>query len=326
MTPYSADVERAMLTFFGSLREKDRRRYAAVEAAKLGPGGRPYIACLLGIDPHTIRRGQADLDDLPDVPPSRSGKRGRPKKKVEAAPEVVDNFRAALEDHTAGSPMAEEVIWTDLTATDLAEQVTARGTPISVHIVEQLLDAHGYHRRKALKDVPLGEHRDRDAQFQNIARLKQEYLDGLDPVLSIDTKKRELLGNFYRPGQLLTTATQRTFDHDFPSFADGVVIPHGLYDLRLNRGYVHLGTSHDTSAFACDCLEDWWRRFGQLQYPGAKSVLLLCDGGGSNSASTYLFKMDLQGLVNQQGWPSGWPTTRPMRRSTTRSNTGCSRT
>jgi hypothetical protein len=206
-----------------------------------------------------------------------------------------------LPDHTAGSPSADGVIWTDLTMADIAERVSERAIPVSVHIVGQLLDRHDFHRRKAQKDLPMGQNRDRDAQFGNLARLKQEYLDGGAPVLSIDTKKRELLGNFYRPGTLLTTQTLRTFDHDFPSFAAGVVIPHGLYDLKLNRGYVHLGTSHDTSAFACDCLRDWWWRFGQEQYPQARSLLLLCDGGGSNSASTYLFKADLQGLVNELG-------------------------
>jgi hypothetical protein len=193
------------------------------------------------------------------------------------------------------------LIWTDLTATDIAARLTADGTPVSVHIVEQLLEEHDYHRRKVQKELPLDEHPDRDAQFHNIARLKEEYLDSLHPMLSIDTKKRELLGTFYRAGTLFTTRTQRAFDHDFPSYADGVVIPHGLYDLRLNRGYLHLGTSHDTSAFACDCLEDWWGRFGQVQYPGAQSLLLFCDGGGSNSANTYLFKADLQALVNKIG-------------------------
>ena len=211
------------------------------------------------------------------------------------------NFHAVLADHTAGSPMAEEVIWTDLTTADIAAGVSARGTPVSVHIIEQLLDACDYHRRKAQKDLPMGVHPDRDAQFQNIARLKEQYLDSVNPLLSIDTKKRELLGNFYRSGTLLTRQTQRTFDHDFPKFADGVVIPHGLYDLQLNRGYVHLGTSHDTSAFACDCLKDWWLRFGKVLYPQAQSLLLLCDGGGSNSSNTYLFKADLQGLVNEIG-------------------------
>lgn len=217
------------------------------------------------------------------------------------APHLAADFQAVLADHTAGSPTTAEVVWTDLTATDIAAQLSARGAPVSVHIVAQLLEQHDFHRRKAQKDLPVGATRDRDAQFQAIARLKQEFLDGGAPVLSIDTKKRELLGNFYRPGTLLTRQTVRTFDHDFPSCADGVVIPHGLYDLGRNRGYVHLGTSHDTSAFACDCLEDWWLRFGHAQYPHARALLLLCDGGGSNSASTYLFKADLQALAQRQG-------------------------
>ena len=145
------------------------------------------------------------------------------------------------------------------------------------------------------------EHRDRDAQFLNIARLTQQYLDSGEPILSMDTKKRELIGNFHRPGVLLTRQTLQVFDHDFPSFADGVVIPHGLYDERHNRGYVHLGASHDTSELAGDCLLDWWGRFGQQQYPQAKSLLLKCDGGGSNSARTYLFKAEAQRLADATG-------------------------
>jgi hypothetical protein len=216
-------------------------------------------------------------------------------------PELVANFQAVLADHTAGSPVAEEVIWTDLTARAIAEQLAASGTPVSVHIVDQLLEAHEYHRRKPQKDLPLDEHRDRDAQFQTIARLRQEFGDSANPILSIDTKKRELIGPFYRAGRVFTRAPVRAFDHDFPRYAEGVVIPHGLYDVRRNRGYLPLGTSHDTSAFACDCLADWWDRFGQVDYPQAQALLLLCDGGGSNSASTYLFKAELQAFVNQCG-------------------------
>jgi Rhodopirellula transposase DDE domain len=216
-------------------------------------------------------------------------------------PKLVENFHTVLQDHTAGSPVAEEIVWTDLTATDIAARLTENGTPVSIHIAEQLLAAHAFHRRQAQKDLPLDAHPDRDAQFQNIARLKAEYLDSPNPILSIDTKKRELLGNFYRDGKLLTLETLLALDHDFPSYADGVVIPHGLYDPQRNRGYLHLGTSHDTSAFACDCLEDWWWRFGRDHYPAARSLLLLCDGGGSNSANTYLFKADLQVLVNKIG-------------------------
>lgn len=141
----------------------------------------------------------------------------------------------------------------------------------------------------------------RDEQFGIISRLTAEHLAAGLPVLSMDTKKRELIGDFYRPGVLLGTGTIRTFDHDFPSFASGVVIPHGIYDERRNEGYIHLGTSYDTSEFACSCVRDWWERFGRQQYPGARSLLIKCDGGGSNSASTHLFKADLQELADATG-------------------------
>jgi Rhodopirellula transposase DDE domain len=214
----------------------------------------------------------------------------------------VENFHLVLQEHTAGSP-EEELVWTDLTLTDIADRLSQQGTPVSYHIVLQLLEQEGFHQRQAQKSCSLGENPDRNDQFLNIARLKQEFFDSGNPILSIDTKKRELIGNFFRYGALWTRQTQRTFDHDFPSFADGVVIPHGLYDLRLNRGYIHLGTSYDTSEFACDGLRDWRQSFGQEDYPRATELLLLCDGGGSNSASTSLFKVDLQALVNEWGMP-----------------------
>jgi hypothetical protein len=115
----------------------------------------------------------------------------------------------------------------------------------------------------------------------------------------MDTKKKELIGNFYRAGHLLTQGVIETFDHDFPRFASGVVIPHGLYDVKRNDGHLNLGTSHDTGEFACDSIERWWEEKGRALYPRATSILLLCDGGGSNSASQYLFKEDLQRLVDR---------------------------
>ena len=110
-----------------------------------------------------------------------------------------------------------------------------------------------------------------------------------------------MIGNLYRPGTLYTQAPVETFDHDFPSLAAGVVIPHGIYDVQRNHGYVTLGTSHDTSAFACDCLLQWWQRYGQPTYADADSLLVLCDGGGSKSARTYLFKQDLEQLGQDLG-------------------------
>jgi hypothetical protein len=147
-----------------------------------------------------------------------------------------------------------------------------------------------------MKQVP-----ERNAQFENIAALRAQYVAAGQPVLSMDTKKKEWLGNFYRAGTLYTTAPLHTYDHDFNSFAEGVVIPHGLYDVERNLGYMHLGTSHDTSQFACASIRLWWEQHGHLLYPEATSLLILCDGGGSNNARHYLFKQDLQALADQLG-------------------------
>jgi hypothetical protein len=304
MTPYSPDVERTMRAFYRSLRENDRRRYAAVEAAKLGPGGVEYIAKVLDVDPKTIRRGQHDLENLPERPAARvRAPGGGRKRRIDHDPQIDDDFCKVLVTHTAGSPTAESLVWTNLTKTAIVDLMQDCGSYVSVHIVDQLLDRHGFHQRKALRMTPLSHHPDRNRQFETIGRLQEEYLGSANPVLSIDLKAREKLGNFFRSGTLFTRQTIRVFDHDFEEFAQGVVLPHGIFDLKQNLGYVHLGTSHETSEFACDCLRDWWERFGHAAYPEAKSLLLLCDGGGSNPADTdhaqyHLFRSDLQLLVN----------------------------
>jgi hypothetical protein len=138
-------------------------------------------------------------------------------------------------------------------------------------------------------------------QFENIARLKREYIAASNPVISMDTKKKEYLGDFYRAGHLYTKEEIQVYDHDFISFAEGVIIPHGIYDLQCNTGHIHLGTNHDTSEFACDCLRNWWYNQGRFDYPNATSILVLCDGGGSNNSRHYIFKQDLQALVDEIG-------------------------
>jgi hypothetical protein len=136
---------------------------------------------------------------------------------------------------------------------------------------------------------------------RNITARKAEYRDAGQPVFSVDTKAKEHLGQLYREGRVRTQQAFAAFDHDFPSWATGVVIPHGIYDLARNRGHINLGLSHDTSAFACDSFRWYWQRIGHRCYPTATSILWLCDCGGSNSATQYLFKHDLQQLVNDLG-------------------------
>jgi hypothetical protein len=207
-----------------------------------------------------------------------------------------------LEDHTAGDPMRAEVKWTNLSRGQISRRLGELGTPASRQVVSKLLRKNRYRRRKALKKKTMGPRNpNRNAQFENIARLKKRYLKAGLPVLSMDTKKKELLGNFYRDGKIETQGTIETNDHDFGSAGSGTVIPHSLYDVGKNQGFVNLNTSHDTSELACDSIAAWWDQQGRADYPRAKKLLVLCDGGGSNSATMYLFKEDLQKLANRLG-------------------------
>jgi hypothetical protein len=141
----------------------------------------------------------------------------------------------------------------------------------------------------------------RNAQFERIAELRTLYEAQGNPVVSVDTKKKELIGNLFREGKIYTTETVEVYDHDFPSLAEGVAIPHAIYDIARNEGYVIIGTSRDTSEFACDSIRSWWDKFGKAHNPNADSILMLMDGGGSNSSRHYIFKQDLQALADEIG-------------------------
>lgn len=308
MTPYPPEIERDMRALFQSLRENDRRRYAAVEAEKLGHGGLEYLARVLGVTPETIRRGRRELRDLSGGPDCRvRAPGGGRKRKIDRDPKIEEDFHAVLADHTAGSPVQEEIVWTDLTRVDIARHMAARGSKVGTRVVAQLLKRDGFRKRKPLRMRRMADHPDREAQFEIVAGLKRTYLESDDPVLSMDLKARELIGPFHRAGSLYSRKTIEVYDHDFDQFADGVALPHGLYDLKLNRGYVHVGTSHDTGEFVADSLLDWWKRFGEKLYPKARTLLLLCDGGGSNPADTeghtqHLFRSDMQRVADELGF------------------------
>lgn len=197
--------------------------------------------------------------------------------------------------------MQEDVRWTNLTRSEIAAGMAKEGFPVSVTIVDRLLVESGFRRRKPQKVKTMAEAANRDAQFKKIARLKAAYLHEGQPVLSMDSKSREILGDYARPGHVLSTAPLAAWDHDFPNRRLGVVIPHGLFDLARNEGFMHLGTSHDTSVFAADSLWDWWNKYGLRRYPDATKLLLLCDGGGSNGSRRLLFKQEIQDVAEATG-------------------------
>lgn len=220
---------------------------------------------------------------------------------MERRTQLEVNFLRILAEFTAGDPMREGVLWTNLSRREISRRLGELGTPASRHTVRKLMKKHGLGQRKVRKKKTMGAHPDRDAQFQNIAQIKAGYLAEGDPVISIDTKKKELIGNFAREGHTHTQAPVDVLDHDFPSAGEGKLIPHGIYDLARNEGYIHLNTSHDTSEFCCDSIARWWERHGRRHYPHARRLLLLCDGGGSNAANRHVFKEDLQALADRLG-------------------------
>lgn len=195
--------------------------------------------------------------------------------------------------------MDENIYWTNLSMREISRRFSSKGYNVSEKIVKQLLKKHGFVERKMQKTQTLKENKDRNEQFEKINALKSEYMNSNNPVISIDVKKKENIGNFYRDGTTYCVEAINVYDHDFLSFAEGIIIPHGIYDLKRNEAYVTLGTSKDTGEFCCDCLSDWWNKYGKKYYPKATSILILADCGGSNSSRHYIFKQDLQSLANE---------------------------
>jgi hypothetical protein len=195
------------------------------------------------------------------------------------------------------------VLWTDLSPRQVADAVDALGTPLSPPVVHDWMESQELALHKIEKVVEGGHRSDRDAPFQRLTELKSDSFTAGNPVFSLDTKAPEHLGQLFRKGRLWTQNAFPAFDHDLASWASGVVIPHGIYDIARNCGPINIGLSHDTRQFACDSLRWYWNRIGQRCYPDASSILLWCDGGVSNSAAQYLFKQDLQHLVTDVGIP-----------------------
>ena len=206
-----------------------------------------------------------------------------------------------LQTRTGGDPDDETIVFTDLSPAKLSETVTKLGTPVSDETIRRWMDDERLRLRKIGKVLAGGASPDRDTQFVRIAELIDEYEIAGNPYFSVDTKAKEHLGRLFRAGRVRSNTAFRAFDHDFPSWADGVIIPHGIYDRVRNCGHINIGLSHDTSQFACDSLLWYWNRIGQQCYGDATSILLLCDCGGSNAANTYIFKHDLQTVADTIG-------------------------
>ena len=182
------------------------------------------------------------------------------------------------ETRTAGDPDDPDIVFTDLTPTQLEQKLETMGTPANDDTIRRWMEDQNLRLRKISKVKAGGKSPDRDAQFENITRLIEQYQQAGNPYFSVDTKAKEFQGQLFREGRVRCSQPFKALDHDFPSWADGVIIPHGLFDPARNRGHINIGVSRDTTEFACDSFKWYWNRIGCQAYPNADSILLLVDG------------------------------------------------
>lgn len=219
---------------------------------------------------------------------------------------VVDSklskeLKKIIANHTAGCPMNGNR-WTYLSVTEIQRLLEQKDYKSCWHVINSIISKLGYGQRSlAKKEVMKKEDGDRDQQFKIINGYKEYYLARSYPVLSVDTKKKELLGRFYRSGTCFVNGERSCYDHDFPSFATGKVVPHGIYDIGKNKGHITLCNSKDTAEFNVDCLREYWEKIGRYNYPPGVPILLLLDGGGSNGCTNRLFKQELQDWADEAG-------------------------
>lgn len=223
-----------------------------------------------------------------------------------------------MQDAVAGDPITG-LKWTHKSTRRLSKTLRRLGFPISANTVARLLRDQGFCLRRCRKQLEETGHRDRDRQFRYLVRLRRLYLRRGWPVISVDSKKKELIGPFKNPGRCWRRRPPQVFAHDFPSWAQGQAIPYGIYDLTHNDGYVVVGTSHDTPKFAVAAIRRWWRVVGRRRYPGAQRLLIEADAGGSNDYRKWEWKLELQRLADEAGlvivvthYPSGTSKWNPI--------------
>jgi hypothetical protein len=314
------------------LDERSRRLVLGAVARAAGDGGIGAVAKAAGASWQTVANGAAELASGDDAGPGRVRRPGGGRKKLEEHdPQLTAALRELLEASTRGDPMSL-LTWTTLSVRGIAAELTAAGHPCAKNAVLRMLHAEGFSTQGNSRTVEGKRHPDRDAQFRYINDAAREFLAAGDPVISIDTKKKELVGLYAQKGAEWRARgdPRRVRDHDFPDPRGAKAIPYGVYDLGDNSGFVNVGTDHDTAQFAVESVRRWWDAIGKDRYPHAARLLVTCDAGGSNGYRARAWKAELAAFAAQSGleitvshFPPG---TSPARPSGTRSSTGCSAT
>ena len=289
--------------------ERMRRQWAATQAQTYGWGGLSAVSSATGMSRNTICKGLAELAVRKKNP--RAGVEARVRRKgggrkclSESDPGLLDALEQMVEPMSRGDPMSP-LRWTCKSTAHLAEELTRQAPPIGAWTVGNLLKAAGYSLQSNRKTKEGGSHPDRNAQFEHINATVGRFQQRAQPVISVDTKKKELVGQFKNGGREWQPKgePEEVLVHDFVDKESGKVIPYGVFDLSQNEGWVSVGIDHDTAQFAVRAIGRWWQRMGAKRYPKAKELLITADGGGSNGSRCRLWKVALQALAVRLGMP-----------------------
>jgi len=307
--PSISEAEKHWLRVLSTLNELQARLFVAQQALELGRGGVSQVSRLTGMSRPTIYRGIAELrshrEGSPPAGRDRIRRTGGGRKALEVAdPEVSRRLRRILDETTAGNPMSL-LKWTGKSTRTMAAELSRQGHPVSAMTVCRCLWAMEYSLQGNVKSLEGKQHPDRNEQFQYINRQGKSFQQSGDPVISVDTKKKEQIGAFRNPGRTWRRAeeAEQVLTHDFPSLAQGKAVPYGTYDVAEDQALVNVGITHDTAEFAVSSIQRWWRMMGKKTYPKAKRLLICADAGGSNSNRSRGWKLHLQEFVDTIGIP-----------------------
>jgi hypothetical protein len=309
MAPAAAsDAERRWLRVLGTLNEAQARLYVAQRALESGRGGISRLAELTGMSRPTIYKGAAELRAKRQVLATEAGRirqlGGGRKRVEEVEPGLKKVLTRIVEENTAGDPMSL-LKWTAKSTRMIAEELNRRGHPVSAVTVGRCLHDMGYSLQANAKSLEGAQHPDRDAQFRYINTQVKAFVRSGNPVVSVDTKKKELVGAFKNGGRRWQPQgePEAVHVHDFPHLGKGKAIPYGTYDIAQDKALVNVGVSHDTAEFAVASIRRWWRMLGRRSYARAERLLICADAGGSNGNRLRAWKVYLQGLADEIAIP-----------------------
>ena len=299
-----SETEKRWLRVLGTLNESQARLFVAEKALEMGRGGISRLAKLTGMSRPTIIKGAAELQGRIQIAAAEGGRirrvGGGRRRLEEVQPGVLRQLKRILDETTAGDPMSL-LKWTSKSTRTIAEEMTRRGYPMTGVTVARCLHDLDYSLQANIKSIEGPQHPDRDAQFRYINSQVKSFLRAGDPVVSVDTKKKELVGAFRNAGRTWRPRgkPREAFTHDFPHLGEGKAIPYGTYDVGKDRALVNVGVTHDTAEFAVESIRRWWRMLGRRCYPKARRLLICADAGGSNGNRLRAWKVHLQQMANE---------------------------